>query len=212
VSGAKRAGRATKGTGRNRAAAATKDARSEPKRAETALLIVDMINLLDFPEGRQLLEQALPAARRIAALKRRLKAAGVPVIYVNDNFTHWHSEFREIVAMCSAESSLGAPLTAELAPEEDDYTVLKPRHSAFFATPLAILLEQLGVRRTIITGVAGDACVLASATDAHVRGLEVVVPADCVASITAERNVNALTLMKSSMRLDIRNSRSIRVG
>ncbi|HRO60294.1 MAG TPA: isochorismatase family cysteine hydrolase [Burkholderiaceae bacterium] len=197
------AGRATR-------AAATKDAGSETKHAHTALLIVDMINLLDFPEGRQLLAQALPAARRIAALKRRLKAAGIPTIYVNDNFTHWHSDFRQIVAMCSAPSSLGAPLAAELVPDDDDYTVLKPRHSAFFATPLAVLLEQLEVRRTIVTGVAGDACVLASASDAHVRGLEVIVPADCVASITAERNRNALALMKSSMRLDIRSSRSIR--
>ena len=77
--------------------------------ADTALLIVDMINQFDFPEGEALLTQALPAARRIGALKRRLKAAGVPVIYVNDNFMHWHSEYREIVRMCSGPSSPGAP-------------------------------------------------------------------------------------------------------
>jgi nicotinamidase-related amidase len=182
----------------------------EANTATTALLIIDMINMFDFPEGPALLREALPAARRIATLKRRLKAEGVPVIYVNDNFTRWQSEFREIVEMCGASSSPGAPIVQLLEPEEDDYTVLKPRHSAFYATPLAVLLEQLGIRRTIITGIAGDACVLSSAADAHVREYEVQVPADCIASISQARNENALALMKTAMKLDTRSSRSVK--
>jgi nicotinamidase-related amidase len=182
----------------------------ETKPAKSALLIIDMINMFDFPEGPSLLREALPAAHRIAALKRRLKAHRVPVIYVNDNFTQWRSDFREIVAMCCEPSSRGAPLARLLEPEDDDYTVLKPRHSAFYATPLAVLLEQLGIERTIITGIAGDACVLSTAADAHVREFEVQVPADCIASITAARNENALALMKTAMKLDTRSSRSVK--
>jgi nicotinamidase-related amidase len=56
------------------------------RKSAIALLLIDFINDLEFPEGDKLLRQALPAARNTAALKRRANAAGVPVIYVNDNF------------------------------------------------------------------------------------------------------------------------------
>jgi nicotinamidase-related amidase len=162
-----------------------------------ALIVIDMINALDFPEGARLLRQAVPAATRLARLKRRLKAAGVPAIYVNDNFTHWLDDFSELVAICSQDNVLGAPLARALPPEEDDYSILKPQHSAFYNTPLEVLLRQLGIGTVILTGIAGDSCVLASAFDARMRGFEVVVPRDCIASITALRNRNALAVMKT---------------
>ena len=163
----------------------------------TALVIIDMINPLDFPGGEQLLRHARPVARKIAGLKRRLKSAGVAAIYVNDNFTHWLNDFGELVAICSQPDVLGAPLALALPPEEDDYTILKPQHSAFYNTPLEVLLRQLQVRRVILTGIAADHCILASAIDAHMREFAVVVPRDCVASNTPQRNRNALALMKN---------------
>ena len=163
----------------------------------SALVIIDMINALDFPEGPQLLRLALPVARRIARLKQRLKQRGVPAIYVNDNFTHWRNDFGELVAICSQPDALGAPLAQVLAPEKDDYTILKPQHSAFYNTPLEVLLEQLRVRRVILTGIAGDHCILASAFDAHMRELEVAVPRDCIASITPARNRGALAVLRN---------------
>src|SRR5690606_38048980 len=132
------------------------------------LLIVDMINPLDFRGGPAMLPQAVAAARRIAALKRRLKPDGVPVIYANDNFTKWRMGFADIIEIC-AQSSRGAALTEILMPEEDDHFVLKPKHSAFFEAPLETLLAKLKVRRLILTGVATDGCVLATALDAHMR-------------------------------------------
>ena len=169
----------------------------QPRRTGSALVIIDMINPLDFPEGVQLLRHARPVARKIAGLKRRLKAAGVAAIYVNDNFTHWLNDFGELVAICSQPDVLGAPLALALPPEEDDYTILKPQHSAFYNTPLEVLLRQLHVRRVILTGIAADHCILASAIDAHMREFEVIVPRDCVASNTPQRNRNALALMKN---------------
>ena len=174
-----------------------------------ALIIIDMINALDFPEGARLLKQALPAATRIARLKRRLKAAGVPTIYVNDNFTHWLNDFGELVAICSQDNVQGAPLARALPPEEDDYSILKPQHSAFYNTPLEVLLRQLGIDTVILTGTAGDSCVLASAFDARMRDFEVVVPRDCVASITAQRNRSALAVMKA-MELSVTTSARVR--
>lgn len=178
------------------------------RKARSALIIIDMINPLDFAEGAQLLRHAKPVARRIAGLKQRLKAAGAAVVYVNDNFTHWRNDFGELVAICSQPDVLGAPLAMALPPEEDDYTILKPQHSAFFNTPLEVLLRQLRVQRVILTGIAADYCILASAIDAHMRELEVVVPRDCVASNTPQRNRNALALMKN---LDVAVMRSVEV-
>ena len=175
-----------------------------------ALLIVDMINPLDFPGAQALRAQALPAARAIARLKKRLKAQGVPAIYVNDNFTHWLNDFHELVAICSQHDSPGAPLATTLAPEHDDYLVLKPKHSGFYATPLEVLLAQLGVRRVIVTGIAGDGCVLATALDAHMRDFEVAVPADCCASITRERNTRALALLRDAVGIDTRSAARMR--
>jgi nicotinamidase-related amidase len=167
------------------------------RKPHTALVIIDMINALDFPQGARLLRQAVPVAGRIARLKRRLKSAGIPAIYVNDNFTHWLEDFGELVAICSQDDALGAPLARALPPEQDDYSILKPQQSAFYNTPLEVLLRQLGAGTVVLAGIAGDACVLASAFDARMRNLDVVVPQDCIASITARRNRNAVAVLKT---------------
>jgi nicotinamidase-related amidase len=167
------------------------------RKPHSALVIIDMINALDFPQGARLLRQAVPVAGRIARLKRRLKSAGIPAIYVNDNFTHWLEDFGELVAICSQDDALGAPLARALPPEQDDYSILKPQQSAFYNTPLEVLLRQLGAGTVVLAGIAGDACVLASAFDARMRNLDVVVPQDCIASITARRNRNAVAVLKT---------------
>lgn len=170
-----------------------------------ALVIVDIVNPLDFPAGDVLLKQALPATRTLARLKARLKDDGWVAVYVNDNFTHWRNDFRELVAICSREDSLGAPLVEAVPPEQDDYNILKPRHSAFFDTPLELLLAQLGMRRVVLAGIAGDACVMASAVGAHMRQLDVTVVRDCTASLTTARNAAAMTLLKD-MGIDVRQA------
>jgi nicotinamidase-related amidase len=188
---------------------AAKAARSSPR--TTALLIVDMINPLDFPGARALQRQALPVAAAIARLKARLKPRGVPVIYVNDNFTQWLRDFHELVAICSRPDAPGAALITPIAPEHDDYLVLKPKHSAFLASPLDVLLHQLDVRHVIVTGIAGDGCVMTTAADAHMREFEVSVPSDCCASISRARNQRALQVLRESMGIDTRASRALRI-
>ena len=178
--------------------------------AETALLIIDMINPLDYPGARALRKYAIPAARAIARLKASLKPRGTPVIYVNDNFTQWLRDFHELVAICSQPEAPGAALVLPIAPEHDDYLVLKPKHSGFLASPLDVLLHQLGVRRLVVTGIAGDGCVMTTAADAHMREYAVHVPADCCASITPARNQRALQVLRESMGIDTRASRVLR--
>jgi len=176
----------------------------------SALLIVDMINPFDFKGASRLLRHARPAAKRIVALKASLKAKGIPVVYINDNFTQWRSDFRQLVAICSRDGAPGAAIAAALAPEHDDYFVLKPRHSAFFATPLRLLLEQLGATKLVLTGIAADSCILATAADAHMNHFDAIVAQDCVAAQTAARKRQALAVMRSAMGIDVRDARSVR--
>jgi len=143
----------------------------------TCLLIIDMINEFTFDSAEKLFPAIEQTALNIAMLKQRVKAAGLPVLYVNDNFGKWRSDFRTLVDRCVKGDCRGKRIAEVLRPEEDDYFVLKPKHSGFFATPLELLLHYLKVQRVILTGVAGDNCVLFTAADAYMRNFDVAVPA-----------------------------------
>jgi len=180
-----------------------------PRSAASALLIIDMINAFDFEGAGRLLPRALRAARAIVALKARMAAARRPVIYVNDNFGRWRSNFHETLQHCLA--SPGREVARLLRPGRDDYFVLKPKHSGFQFTSLDVLLGHLGVRTLILTGVAAEFCVLFSAHDAYMRDYRLFVPRDCVASETAADERYALAHMKDVTKADVRPSRAIRV-
>ena len=183
-----------------------------PDKSNVALLLIDVINDLEFSSGEELLRHALPMAERLAALKRRAKAAGVPVIYVNDNFGKWQSDFKKILEHCLEPGVRGRPIAELLRPEEDDYFVLKPKHSGFFSTTLDILLDYLQARTLVLTGLTGDICVLFTAHDAYMRDFNLVIPADCVASNDPRENEHTLRKMKTLMDADIRPSAEIDFG
>jgi nicotinamidase-related amidase len=182
-----------------------------PDRSPAAMLVIDMINDLEFPEGRRLLPRALAIARRIAALKSRARAAGIPVVYANDNFGRWRSDFWQAVEHCLHDGVRGQPLAEWLKPDDNDYFVLKPKHSGFYATTLGTLLDYLGARRLILTGISGDTCVMATAMDAYLRDFALHVPRDCVASISPAHNRSALAYMQRVLHADTRSSARIDV-
>jgi len=176
----------------------------------TARLLVDVINDLDFPGSEVLVAEAEPMALRLAVLKRRTAAAGVPVIYVNDNFGQWRSDFRQTVAHCTARTSPGRRVSQWLRPTARDYFVLKPKPSGFFDTTLDTLLGSLGTRRVILTGIAGNICVLFTANDAHMRDLKVYAPADCIVSNTITDNEHALRQIETVMKGQVADSTQLR--
>jgi nicotinamidase-related amidase len=178
---------------------------SAPDKSGAALLLIDVIKDFDFPEGEQLLKLALPVGKNIARLKRRAKDAGIPAIYVNDNFGRWRSDFKKIVAHAREEGH-GKEFVDLLLPGEDDYFVLKPKHSGFYSTTLSLLLTHLTVKNLIVTGIAGNNCVLVTANDAYMRDFKLFVPADCVVSNTDEENQHALKQMENVLKADIRIS------
>ena len=184
---------------------------SAPDKSEVALLLIDVINDLNFPEANQLLRYARPMAKKLLRLKKRAKKAGVPVIYVNDNFGRWRSDFRRQVVHCLRESSRGHEIVALLRPDEDDYFVLKPKHSGFFSTTLETLLRYLGSKKLILTGIAGNFCVLFTANDAYMRDYDLIIPSDCTVSNTAVENRQALALMRKFLKADTRSSTKLRL-
>ena len=180
-----------------------------PDNSPIALLLVDVINDLEFPGGEKLLKHALPTADALREFKLRAKQAGVPAIYANDNFGRWRSDFPKLVQYCLGEGIRGKPLVQRLAPEPDDYFILKPKHSAFYQTNLDTLLKYLGVKTVIVTGIAGDICVLFTANDAYMRDLRLLVPPDCIASEDPEENRRVLSLMQRVLKADIKPSPEI---
>jgi nicotinamidase-related amidase len=190
------------------AAFRTRDRRRH--RSSVALLLVDVINDMDFAGSAALARQALPMARRIAALKVRASKAGVPAIYINDNFGQWRSDFRRLVDHCVNDDVPGREVARILRPCDEDYFVLKPKHSAFFGTTLDTLLAFLGTRTVVLTGIAANICVLFSANDAYMRDHTLFVPRDCTVSNTRAENAYAMKQMKTVLKADIRRSLSIR--
>lgn len=153
-----------------------------------------MINSFDFAGGEALRLGAVAAAKTILKLRAAADAASIPVIYVNDNFGEWHSEKSRLVER--AGDRLGAP---DLAPRENDYFIIKPQFSGFYATNLPVLLPKLGVKQLVLTGVATDICVLFTAADAHMRDYGLWVPEDAVAAQSTERSASALAIMRDHM-------------
>ena len=171
--------------------------------SERVLLLVDFINPLNFPGSEQLAPDAVEAARATAALKERLAAGGVAAIYANDNYGVWQSDFHSQVAACLGMEGPPAEIARLLYPQAQDLTILKPRHSAFYASPLELLLSEMQARELIICGLATDICVQITAMDAFLREYRVWVPSDCTAAESPEAKQIALAYMAGILKCDI---------
>ncbi|MDP9035069.1 MAG: cysteine hydrolase [Myxococcota bacterium] len=183
-----------------------------PREGPVALLLIDVINDLEFVGGDKLLRHALPTAKKLAALTARARAASVPVIYANDNFGHWRSDFRAQVRHCLRDGVRGGAIAQLLRPGPTDYFVLKPKHSAFFLTALEALLHALGTRTLVMAGLAGDNCVLFTAHDAYMREYRLFVPEDGIASESLAANRWALRHMQRFLKVDTRKGARIDFG
>ena len=166
-----------------------------PDESPVALILIDVINDMEFDSGEALFRNALPAARNLAALKKRAQEAGVATVYVNDNFGKWRSDFRTQLDHVLDDGVRGEPIAKLLRPAKEDYFVLKAKHSGFYDTQLDLLIDYLHVKTVILGGFATDMCVLFTASDAYLRDLEIIVPPDCCAAATKEHHDLALQHM-----------------
>jgi nicotinamidase-related amidase len=182
-----------------------------PEQAGAVLLLVDVINDLDFPHNEHLVKVATGLGRRILQLKRRCTRAGIPTIYVNDNKGRWRSDIRNVVSSSQCAGAPGRELVRILAPEPADYVVLKPKHSVFFATPLDLILQAAGAHTIIVAGLTTNACVLISAAEIYIRGLRLIVPRDCVEALSPESQKVALKILSESFHAHIQRSPSLKL-
>ena len=181
-------------------------------KSSVALILVDVINHFEFPDGDKLLKNAVSMATQLAKLKERCGRAGIPAIYVNDNFGQWRSDAKSLVAHCLQSRCVGKPFVERIRPDEEDYFVLKPMHSAFFQTPLEILLSYLGARSLILTGLATNSCIICTAHDANMRGFKLYVPTDCSAARTRREHDQAIEHIREMTHASIVPSTSLRIA
>ena len=166
-----------------------------------ALLIIDMINNFNFAHGSILAQKALKIAEPIKELKNQFNQQQLPVIFINDHYNLWQADYHTIIEHCRNQYS--EPIYDKLLPGKKDYFLIKPKHSAFYGTALNTLLHQLKVNTLIITGIAGNICVLFTANDAYMREYTLLIPTNCIASVDDQDNYYALTMMKNVLKAEI---------
>ena len=182
-----------------------------PHTSSVALVLVDVINHFDFPDGDKILRRAVPMATHLARLKQRCRRARIPAIYVNDNFGQWRSDAKSLIAHCLDSSCAGKPFVEQLRPDDEDYFVLKPMHSAFFQTPLEILLQYLGATSLILTGLATNSCIICTAHDAKMRDFNLYVPSDCSAARSRREHQQAIEHIRQMTCASVIPSTKLRV-
>ena len=180
-----------------------------PSTPTSALLLIDLINTWTLPGGAALRRQTQRLAPRIEALAARVRAKKWPVIYANDNFGRWRSDFAQVIEYAEQQGGDAADIAHRLTPEPTDYFILKPRHSAFFQTPLEMLLDKLRVRKLVMVGVLSDQCVLATASDALLREYEVRIPGDLIICPTMARTRAIRRHFKDVMDIDVGSAAGI---
>lgn len=130
------------------------------------------------------------------------------MIYANDNFGDWKCGFHQLAEVCRHEDGAPGQIAKLLFSGPDHYTVLKPKHSAFLATPLAVLLAKLDVGQLVLVGMALDSCVLATALDANSRELPSVVVSDATASLPHRRSA-ALNVLRHTGGVTVHSTRQV---
>ena len=166
------------------------------------MLALDLLTDFDFPDGPAVRRALSRHALSIRKLFDAARARRVPVIYVNDNLGPWRSNAPALIAHCTRPALAGAALVRQLCPAAGDAIILKPRHSAFFGTPLEALLDDRNISTLLLVGISAESCVWMTACDAHTRGFDLVIPADTMAGASTRALRATLTGLK-----DVLNAR-----
>jgi nicotinamidase-related amidase len=186
-----------------------KHAQTRPSPVPVALLLIDVLTTFQFPDGDAILQGALQIRDALVRLKARAREVRIPVLYVNDNFGDWRSEKEVLLGRCL--EAKGAQFVKPLLPDSEDYFVLKPMHSAFFMTPLEVLLQHLQVETLILTGLTSNSCITVTAHDANMRGFDIYVPPDCSCARNVREHTQALAQLEAMAGARVMRSTSLKL-
>ena len=162
-----------------------------------ALIVVDMLTDYEYEDAEKVVGNAERTVPVMRELMQRARAAGTPVIYVNDAFGDWRSDRKAFVAKLL--ESERADLVEPIVPDDDASFIVKARHSIFYETQLEYLLRSQEIDCVCLIGQVTEQCILYSALDAHIRHIETVIPRDAVAHIDDELADAALRMMEVNM-------------
>jgi nicotinamidase-related amidase len=150
------------------------------------LLLVDIIHDFRHEDGETLLASYRARFNGLIEALSQARNSSVPIVYANDSRGRWDGDAKGLVRH-AVEHGLAGGLITAVAPKVGDRFLFKPRYSAFDSTPLAIVLEELGVERLLLAGTATEMCVAQTAIAARELGFKVSVLVDACATLD-ERN------------------------
>lgn len=163
---------------------------------KTALVVIDMENAFISEESPLCIKQAaatIPACGRVIRKARERK---IPVFFVNriyrrngsdvefTRYNSWLNGGRYLAPDSTGALSIEVP--AEFEPKEGDYTIIKPRFSAFFQTELDLMLRRLGVKTVFLAGTTTPNCIRTTCYDGLSLDYNIAVIEDCCSSNTEE--------------------------
>jgi len=171
---------------------------------DTAVLVIDMLE--DFVREGGALE--VPSARGVIENIRELigyaRRKGSPVIFICDSHEPDDPEFKKFGWPPHAvKGTTGAKIIWELEPQPGDKIVEKKTYSGFFKTNLEGILNEMGIKKLVLTGCVTHICVLFTASDAVLRGFEVSVVEKGVAGLAEEDHQAGLRIMKNVLGVKI---------
>ena len=167
-----------------------------PNPTRSALLLIDMENGFVDPRGGHCIrfaQSTIPACAQALELAR---SKGIPVFFVKriyradgsdvelTRYQAWKAGGRACGPASEGCNSAQAPKA--LRPQPGDYTIIKPRWSAFFQTELDLILRRLDVRTVLLAGTTTPNCVRTTCYDAIALEYNTVVLTDCCSSQTEE--------------------------
>jgi nicotinamidase-related amidase len=170
--------------------------------SDVAVLVIDMLNTYRHQHAELLAPNVADIVDPLAELiSRTRECADVDLIYVNDNYGDFITDFDDLVD--AALHGERPDLVTPIAPNDECLRVLKVRHSAFYASSLDYVLGRLNVQRLILTGQVTEQCILYTGLDAYLRHFYVMITPDAVAHIDPQLGAAALTLMRDNMHAEV---------
>lgn len=162
----------------------------------TALVMIDMENAFIDPESPLCIKNALATVPACGKVIEKARERKIPVFFVNrvyrkngsdvefTRYQSWYDGNRYLAPGSTGPLSIDVP--EEFQPKEGDYTIIKPRFSAFFQTELDLIFRRLGIRTVILTGTTTPNCIRTSCYDGLSLDYNIFIIEDCCSSNTEE--------------------------